>query len=340
MKKLLLLSLLCIAANTLLRGQIEKGAITFGEGMYANYLFAKEENRSGHYYGGNANFGLMVSDHWLIGVGVSRDYYTAIVPEVRYYLNPSAEKNNYYAGFRASWYPSYSDYDSYDLQLGLNRFISKNIALDANVVYAIHPALQNTISLNLGIQPFMSRGDRDNWQSVASAFNKGDLIINPSFATAAFTNNAMELVFNPSLGLFISDQALVNVSIAGSYGEWFDSEISRRYSNLSVSSYLRHYLGSEQKHWRWFGQAGFTLRGSENVTNITDINTSAFFLSSRWGANWFLTPNLAFDLGIDIDYHLYNNQKSSALQTDRSQTHPGFIVGASVGVQYFLQREK
>jgi hypothetical protein len=337
MKKLLLLSLLCLAVNTLLRGQIEKGAITFGDGIYSNYLFAKEDNQSGHYYGGSANFGLMVSDHWLIGVGVNRDYYTAIAPEVRYYLNPSSEKNNYYAGFRASWYPSYSD-DSYDLQLGLNRFINKNIALDANVVYAFHPARQNITSLNLGIQPFMSRGDRDNWQSAASAFNKGDLIINPSFATAAFTNYAMGLVFNPSLGLFISDQALVNISVAGSYAERFNNEIPGRSTNLSISSYLRHYLGSEQKHWRWFGQAGFTLRGSENVTNIIDSNTSALFLSSRWGANWFLTPNLAFDLGIDIDYHLYRNQKSSALQIDRTWTHPGFIVGASVGVQYFLQR--
>lgn len=339
MKKLLLLSLLCLAANTLLRGQIEKGAITFGEGIYANYLFAAEENRSGHYYGGNANFGLMVSDHWLIGIGVNRDYYTAIAPEVRYYLNPSSEKNNYYAGFRASWYPSYFD-DSYDLQLGLNRFVSKNIALDANMVYTIHPALQNVISLNLGIQPFMSRGDRDNWQSAASAFNKGDLIINPSFATAAFTNYTLELAFNPSLGLFISDQTLVNVSIAGSYGERFNSEIQQRFANISISSYLRHYLGSEQKHWRWFGQAGFTLSGSDSVTNNTDINTSAFLLSSRLGANWFLTSNLAFDLGIDVNYHLYRNHRSSASQIDRYWTQPGFTVGASVGVQYFLQREQ
>jgi hypothetical protein len=186
----------------------------------------------------------------------------------------------------------------------------------------------------------MSRGDRDNWQSAASAFSKGDLMINPSFGTVTYVNNSIEMVFNPSLGLFLSDQTLINVSLHGSFAERFNSEIQYRNAYLSIAPYLRHYFGSNQKHWRWFGQAGFILAGSDYDTSTADINSSTFLLNSRWGANWFLTPNLAFDLGVDINYHLYTNRKGSILEDSFDEPSPnrGFRVGASVGVQYFLQR--
>lgn len=126
----------------------------------------------------------------------------------------------------------------------------------------------------------------------------------------------------------------------GSISNSLDDEFAYRYMHFSISPYLRHYLGGEQKHWRWYGQLGFALFGSNSESNTHEVDSWGTTLRNRWGANWFLTPNLAFDIGLDLSYNLGTDAEGFRyFQTfDGSQGDRGFRVGASIGVQYFLQR--
>ncbi|WP_425421700.1 hypothetical protein [Phaeodactylibacter xiamenensis] len=350
MKKLLLLSLLWLSSHALLQAQIEKGALTLRGAAGLEYLSAAEEEYSGLTYELGTRIGWMLTDHWLVGtslgvvgIGGSGAVYFA-APEVRYYFNPGSEKNNYYGGFRYSFNSEGGDYSTYEFQLGLNRFINEQVAFDANLVYAVQPGEDHTLLLSLGLQPFMNKGDRAGWKSAASAFDKGDLLINSSFGFVSYRGSFLQMMFNPDLGLFLSEQTLIGVNLNASFLTVTGNlrEVNPgTITELSIAPYLRHYLSKEQKHWRWYGQAGFLFAGSNFESSSFERNSSVALVSGRLGTNWFLTPNLAFDIGLDLSQHLWANTEGTSDWSgsfDEQMPDRGFQVGASIGVQYFLQR--
>lgn len=350
MKKLLLLSLLWLSSHALLQAQIEKGALTLRGAAGLEYLSAAEEEYSGLTYELGTRIGWMLTDHWLVGtslgvvgIGGSGAVYFA-APEVRYYFNPGSEKNNYYGGFRYSFNSEGGDYSTYEFQLGLNRFINEQVAFDANLVYAVQPGEDHTLLLSLGLQPFMNKGDRAGWKSAASAFDKGDLLINSSFGFVSYRGSFLQMMFNPDLGLFLSEQTLIGVNLNASFLTVTGNlrEVNPgMITELSIAPYLRHYLSKEQKHWRWYGQAGFLFAGSNFESSSFERNSSVALVSGRLGTNWFLTPNLAFDIGLDLSQHLWANTEGTSDWSgsfDEQMPDRGFQVGASIGVQYFLQR--
>lgn len=351
MKKLILLSLLCLATNTLLRGQIAKGTITLGGEIGFGYVFAESAAWTGQDFTIAPSFGLMVTDHWMVSTSFSTGINGSSAlfsPEVRYYLNPGNKRNNYYVGIGIllpllNW----ADESIFDFQFGFNRFLNENIAFDANVTYAVYSQTPSALSLNLGLQPFMSRGDRDSLSSAASTFNRGDLLFNPSFAALSvygpFHHRIIEAAFDPDFGLFLNNNTLVGFSLSGYVLTSLSDKSDYRYVqhiHLSLSPYLRHYLGSEQRHWRWYGQLCFALSSSSNESNAYEVDWKGLVLSNRWGANWFLTPNLAFDIGLDLSYNPGTDADGFRyFQTfDGPLGDRGFRVGTSIGVQYFLQR--
>lgn len=349
MKKIVLLSLLCLSSYTLLQAQIEKGALTFRGGAGLEYLSAAEEEYNGLNYELGTRIGWMLTDHWLVGtslgvvgIGGSGAVYFA-APELRYYLNPGSEKNNYYGGFRYSFNSEGFDNSTYQFQLGLNRFINEQVAFDANLVYAVQPGEYYNLLLSIGLQPFMNKADRARWKSAASAFDKGDLLLNSSFGFVSYRGSFLEMMFNPDLGLFISEQTLIGVNLNASFltviGNLRKLNLGT-ITELSIAPYLRHYLSREQKHWRWYGQAGFLFAGSNFESYFHERNSSVALVSGRLGTNWFLTPNLAFDMGLDLSHHLWANAKGAnwSRSFDGPLPDRGFEVGASIGVQYFLQR--
>ncbi len=350
MKKLLLLSLLCLSSHALLQAQIEKGALTLRGAAGLEYLSAAEEEYSGLTYELGTRIGWMLTDHWLVGtslgvvgIGGSGAVYFA-APEVRYYFNPGSEKNNYYGGFRYSFNSEGGDYSTYEFQLGLNRFINEQVAFDANLVYAVQPEEEHTLLLSIGLQPFINKGDRAGWKSAASAFDKGDLLINSSFGFVSYRSSFLEIMFNPDLGLFLSEQTLIGVDLNASFNTIVGNlrKVNQgTITELSIAPYLRHYLSKEQKHWRWYGQAGFLFAGSNFESSSFERNSSVALVSGRLGTNWFLTPNLAFDIGLDLSHHLRANTEGTSDWSgsfDEQMPDRGFQVGASIGVQYFLQR--
>ena len=350
MKKLLLLSLLCLSSHALLQAQIEKGALTLRGAAGLEYLSAAEEEYSGLTYELGTRIGWMLTDHWLlgtslgvVGIGGSGAVYFA-APEVRYYFNPGSEKNNYYGGFRYSFTSEGFDNSIYEFQLGLNRFINEQVAFDANLVYAVQPGEDHTLLLSFGLQPFMNKGDRAGWKSAASAFDKGDLLLNSSFGFVSYRGSFLEMMFNPDLGLFLSEQTLVGVNFNASFNTIVGNlrKVNQgTITELSIAPYLRHYLSKEQKHWRWYGQAGFLFAGSNFESSSFERNSSVALVSGRLGTNWFLTPNLAFDIGLDLSQHLWANTEGASDWSgsfDEQLPDRGFQVGASIGVQYFLQR--
>jgi hypothetical protein len=350
MKKLLLLSLLSLSSHALLQAQIEKGALTLRGAAGLEYLSAAEEEYSGLTYELGTRIGWMLTDHWLlgtslavVGIGGSGAVYFA-APEVRYYFNPGSEKNNYYGGFRYSFTSEGFDNSIYEFQLGLNRFINEQVAFDANLVYAVQPGEDHTLLLSFGLQPFMNKGDRAGWKSAASAFDKGDLLLNSSFGFVSYRGSFLEMMFNPDLGLFLSEQTLVGVNFNASFNTIVGNlrKVNQgTITELSIAPYLRHYLSKEQKHWRWYGQAGFLFAGSNFESSSFERNSSVALVSGRLGTNWFLTPNLAFDIGLDLSHHLWANVEGTDRlfgSFDEPLPDRGFQVGASIGVQYFLQR--
>jgi hypothetical protein len=346
MKKLILLSLLCLATNTLLRGQIAKGTITLGGEIGIGYVFAESVAWSGYDDTFSPSFGLMFTDHWMVGTSLGT---STNILELNYYINPRSERYNFYLGAGAlvpllDW----SDEPFFDFQFGFNKFINGNIAFDANITYFVYPP--SRLSLNLGLQPFVSESDRDKGASGVSAFRKGDLLINPSFATISYfgnryPDNLIEATFNPNLGLFLSGHTLVGLSLSGHFLTRFGEAFKYSYPqnpHLAIAPYFRYYFGNAQKYWsRWYGQLGFSFTRSSSESNVHKLDLWGTFLNNRWGANWFLTPHLAFDVGLDLRYNLGTNVEG--FTPIRSFNGPrgdrGFRVGVSIGVQYFMQRE-
>ncbi len=290
MKRLILLSLLCLSSHALLQAQIEKGALTLRGAAGLEYLAAAEEEYSGLTYELGTRIGWMLTDHWLVGTslgvvgfgGSGAAYFAA--PEVRYYFNPGSEKNNYYGGFRYSFTSEGFDNSIYEFQLGLNRFINEQVAFDANLVYAVQPGEDCTLLLSIGLQPFINKADRAEWKSAASAFNKGDLLINPSLGSGSYRGSLLEVMFNPDLGLFLSEQTLIGVDLNASFNTIVGNlrKVNQgTITELSIAPYLRHYLSKEQKHWRWYGQAGFLFAGSNFESSSFERNSSVALVSGR-----------------------------------------------------------
>lgn len=360
MKNLTLIICCCLLSGNLLWGQIEKGAISFSGNIGAEYTWAQSDQFQGYALDFNPAIAFMINDHWLIGgaigtftndnISVSDNSF--IQPEVRYYFNPAADKNKFYAGFIPSFNLDELDNSAYNFTFGFNRFLNQNVALDANATYtAIGNNAQDIININLGLRSFMSKTDRGNWKTAVSEFNKGDLLINTGIATASITGigsgftEFLQLSLNPSGGIFISEQWLLGAQLGASLASDLGSDLSLQTSSLSLAPFARYYLGNEQKHWRWFGQAGLSFMSSRvRFENNFNSNSSAFFLNSTWGANWFLTSNLAFELGVNLNYNFGTNTEATFTNGagddfDELLPDDGISIGASIGVQYFLNRK-
>ncbi len=359
MKNFTLIFCCVLLSAKLLQGQIEKGTISFGGNIGASYTWAESDQFQGYAIDFNPAIAFMINDHWLVGgaVGtftndnISVSDNSFIQPEVRYYFNPAAEKNKFYAGFVPSFNLNELDNSAYNLTFGFNRFLNQNVALDANATYtAIGNNNQDVINVNLGLRSFMSKADRDNWKTGVSNFGKGDLLINTGIATASITGigsgftEFLQLSLNPSGGIFLSEQWLLGAQLSANLASDLGSDLSLQTSSLSLAPFARYYLGNEQKHWRWFGQAGVSFT-SARVRFDGNFNSdlSAFFLNSRWGANWFLNSNLAFDMGIDLNYNFGTNSEvmftnGAGDDFDELLADNGLSLGFSIGVQYFLNR--
>ncbi|WP_421948158.1 hypothetical protein [Phaeodactylibacter xiamenensis] len=347
MKKLILLSLLCLAANTSLLGQIGKGSVTVRGGAELDYLFAEEETRTGFSYDFFPRFGLMVTDHWMVGGSISirgfddSVYPSEVIPEVRYYINSASTKNSYYAGLRCILGINYPALSSYGFRLGFNRFLNEHIAFNVRAIYSVRPRMPNGILLFFGLQPFMNRADRARWRSAVSAFSKGDFIINSGLGGVSVRNNIIQMRLRPNLGLFLSEHTLVGVELSAYHLQNLNREVQYKSNGLSIAPYLRHYFSNEQKHWRWYGQTGFLFSSLRFESSSSERDTLISLLNSRLGVNWFLTPNLAFDMGLGLDYHIWTNVNGANPWNgsfDGPLPNSGLRVGASIGVQYFLQR--
>jgi hypothetical protein len=347
MKKLVLLSLLCLAANTLLLGQIGKGSVTVRGGAELDYLFAEEETRTGFSYDFFPRFGLMVTDHWMVGAGVSirgfgnNVYPSEVAPEIRYYINPRSKKNNYYAGLRYILGINEPAHSSYGFRLGFNRFLNEHIAFNVRAIYSVRPQTANIMLLSFGLQPFMNGLDRSQWRSGISAFNKGDLMIDSDLGGVSVQSNIIRLRFRPKVGLFLSEQTLIGIELSANFSQHLNREVQYTDKGISIAPYLRHYFGNKQSHWRWYAQAGFFFSSSRSEAFSSKRKSLISLVSSRLGTNWFLTPNLAFDMGLGLDYHIWTNVNRSNPWNgsfDGPLPSSGLRVGASIGVQYFLQR--
>ncbi|MEM6380205.1 MAG: hypothetical protein AAF705_18570, partial [Bacteroidota bacterium] len=195
----------------------------------------------------------------------------------------------------------------------------------------------------LGLRSFMNRTERDNWQTAVSDFNRGDLLMGAGLARISFTRGFLSLHLDPRIGYFLNERLVLGMFIGTSLTFAVEEPFGREGRTFRIEPFARYYFGNEQQRWRWFGEAGIAATSSWFNLNDIQERTSSFVEGrGRFGANWFLTPNLAFELAVLGIYNFGINDVSmfpdGREDLEVKILDNGFILRTAISVQYFLNR--
>lgn len=183
-------------------------------------------------------------------------------PTIRYYLNPSSTRLNFFASLSPSINLGSLEDSRINLNLGANRFISRELSLEGSLNYSLGGGT-NLVGLALFARPFLQKGAREN-ANPGNIFQKGNLIIQQNIAEAFLFRDNLSLTISPGLALFLTDRTLLggqltaDIFLRSGSGQSFDA------SNLLINVYVRQYLQADPKKWNWFGEGGLTYRTNES----------------------------------------------------------------------------
>jgi outer membrane protein len=305
-------------------------------------------------------FAYFVSDHFMLGGGVNyRVNYSnnristlfRFNPLVRYYFNPKSTSVNYFAEVQADFGLSSLKKTSgpynYNFSLGLNKFLTPNIALEGRLVYfleeqsSLFDRYRNIFILNLGLRAFLSKDDRIDWNSIDSGIAKGVMMIGISEASIILNeDDRIDINLTPNIGYFITENIALGGTLGLNYGLRLDID-DFWVAEMTIRPFARYYFNPRSK-LAWFaeGAVGYTLFefdifGLEVIRNTFDYRIQG-------GANLFLTSNLALEFALGWDSA---NSNSEAVDTEgrfpdtpSERTSTQSNLGFNIGIQYFWNR--
>jgi opacity protein-like surface antigen len=231
----------------------------------------------------------------------------SVAPFARYYVGvkrfaPFAELS--YGG---SWYKSKlspggessSNSTLYSAGVGLNYFLSRNVALEGTINYlkTIDSYYDGSFGIDLGLQFFLSRKKSTYTTEEINYFSKGQWLIggtgNASLSTANDINHNQFSII-PMAGYLIGNKFAVGLSTGFNYQKGYNYDAQSFYAQ----PFVRYYLN--QKRLAPFGEIAygaalnkkqFYLDNSEvdvNKDTSTGVRISA-------GLNYFITRNIALE---------------------------------------------
>lgn len=351
MKKFYTLLTLCFAFLTL-SAQIQKGDFSLNGRLSANHIWSESDIDNGFYFGHGVSFGYLVSDNWMLGLDIRESIdFEGISPQVRYYFNPESEKNIYFVDALGRYDFSENE-TSAAFSVGLNRFIGDNLALEASGGLLMRNDVSNIVRVGLGLRSFISSDDWRGRKEAVSRFRKGSYLIGIADLELEFLEDVFQFGFNVSGGYFLTDRIAVGLrnSTGISRRQGFDL-LDFRFLSSEFATFGRYYLQTSGKCLVPFTElaVGFSNSRLKSIDNY-EFNSSRWFTEARFGANLFITPELAFEFALVGRQESRTDLQSDYLDRvqfpeeqyrdfDGSIQDRSFDLGLHVGLQFFLRQE-
>lgn len=353
MKKIFILFLFALFTITSVSAQISKGTWMLGGELGLGYQMIQPEERDGFTLPLTPLVGYSINDHLMVGgqfgvVGLFSDGNSngssQIRPFVRYFFNPQSEGNIYFSELGASFQLESDPINTYTLGLGVNRFLSPSVALEGGLGYSlisgsILDETINNFTLSIGIQAYMSRELMANRKSAEPGIGKGTIMLGTSSAAFGYVSESLFLALSPNIGYFLTDQFVIGGAINSQLNIFLDNDDFNS-STLAFLPFARYYLPIEGR-CRYFTQVGAGI-GQTNTQNggFGEFDTRFYTLNALVGADVFITPNLAIELGVSFSSQYSELSGESTLVPDdiNKIIRRTYDVGLNIGFQYFWSR--
>lgn len=181
------------------------------------------------------------------------------------------------------------------------------------------------------------------------ATRKGNIAIGTNLGLANFSygrytssNSRLnyDLALRPSAGIFVTDRLLLSANIsAGAVKDYYyqDYVFNHTGTNLGVGMAARYYFGKavksdgEIKKLRFYAElgAGYMHSWDQYVNEWTGItykySTSSVVANGGAGISYFLSPNVAFDAGLNYTRN-FPTEFNNPVSTGSMQLQFGFKI--------------
>ena len=301
-------------------------------------------------------YGLFVTDHWLLGGGLLVNYQSdfeddvttlALVPFARYYFNPQANNTHFFGQLELDVIGSFFDGDfdynlGGDLSVGLTHRLGEGIALDAFVALReddlrglSDPPLRIFAGTALGI--YLGQDQWKGRKAAQAGFKAGSWMIGGTasgFSWEPVENGDISFSISPNAYYFVGDYLAVGAGLGFDFNRIIlGSGIQRAtFADITLSPQVRFYLSETGSRQQWFiaGGAGFLFRENRFQSDIpvsfpSEESFSSYQLGLGFGLNTFIAPNVAFELGPNLRYF--------------SETE-NYRFGVDIGLQYFINKKE
>lgn len=258
----------------------------------------------------------------------------AVAPFLRYYINPKAANNHFYANAQLN-IQVLGDNQALGagVALGMTHFLAPGLGLDLSLAL-IEPDFQirrNTqLGLFTGLNVFLNPELKANRKQATSALQSGSLMIGGTAANAQLNilsprtggSSVRGINFSPNLLYFVNNRLGLGAALTLSSFGFADGNFSS--TLLGLSPRVRYYFNTDRHrllfvtgayHYDW---GKVRLDEEENEANVSRASLAL-------GVNSFFTPNLALELAPNLNYNF------------EAET---FRIGLDLGIQFFLHPRK
>ena len=333
MKKLQLLALLLTTITTL-HAQLRKGTHTFGGGVGVQQELRLQNGASNPaFLNFTPSFATFISDHWLVGLstnlgvnlwGGSNRFSGFLTPKVRYYLNPDQGKYHFYGDVSSAFGLSENTLDAWRFSVGANRFLNKNIALEASLDYSVIEDSfgENPLALSLSFRPFLSRQDRQEKSEEDLTFQKGDWQLPRSLLYTWYQYDRLTFTITPSAGYFLNANWMIGLNTWTNFAiRTNDNPFPVPTLRLAATPFVRYYF-SPKNQGQWFSEASVNFDYSRREFESAISKTFDSSVGLKHGYAWFLTPNLSLECFFSVTY---NFDRWFVLDNQQEVSPPFFV---------------
>jgi outer membrane protein len=305
--------LLLFALPFLCAAQLEKGMSTFGGNMGGDR----------HLKQGQADYGIFVSDHLLLGSGFNALYTGNITfqylgiginPYARYYFNPRPKNTFFYVqadySYNAFLLDGETQISDFGIDIGLDHFLAPGVAL-STVIAINHTNYHNgqsSSALNFSVGPnaFINCTASDRPYSTIGQFQKGSLLIGGSSASISRSLNLVQwsLGFSPRVGYFFTNKLVVGAEIGVAFSKTKDID---GLDDLNDQQFRFHPFARYYLHYpkRFNPFVALEVSYASQSYNFIDQTFTSDRTTPKLGlgGNYFLSPNLALEGILDFQYN-------------------------------------
>jgi opacity protein-like surface antigen len=318
------LSIILLFSSMISLAQIKEGSYYISKGQWmagGEFSLSNFEDRSNHTFTVSPMGGYFITKKIAVGLQTSYShtpvlYYLggsrpgadnsfSVSPFVRYYISTKRIALFAEGVGGANWLTTYRNFSRtevttksstsfYTVGMGLNYFISRDVALEGILRYADGDRYdKGFLDFDIGLQFFLSRGNKSIANDEGNYFSKGQWIIGGTgnVSLGALDNvDLYQFSVAPMAGYLVDEKIAVGLFTAYTH-------IKGNTDSFFAGPFLRYYL--TQKKLAPYAEVmygGSWTRNEYIINNETTVDT---YTSSSYrigaGVNYFISKNVALD---------------------------------------------